>query len=85
MTMTQEEIEREMPALRFAGVFRRPSAEARSYVYGVLCAMLESELTPDQRDGWMFGGIEMEPDKRRLRTAIGLVMKELRRKAQGRR
>jgi hypothetical protein len=75
----------EVPELRFPGVTRRPSAEARAYVYMVLVAMLDNELGPGQEDGWMFGGIDLDADKQRLRTAIKLVMKDLKRKAQGRR
>lgn len=60
---------------------RRPQTEARRYVYGVLCAMLAHELTQEARDGWMFGGIEQEPDQRRLTKAIKAVIKECRRRA----
>lgn len=57
----------------------RPQAQARRYVYRVLFAMLDHELT--ERDGWMFGGIEQEPDQRRLTKAIEAVKKEIKRKA----
>jgi len=60
---------------------RKPNTEARRYVYAILVPMLEHELNSDQRDGWMFGGIEEEPDQRRLRKAIKAVMVEMRRKA----
>jgi len=70
-------------ALRFSGASgRTPQAEARRYVYGVMCAMLEHELTPEARDGWMFGGIEHEPDQRRLQKALRAVIVELRKKSQ---
>jgi hypothetical protein len=62
----------------------RPSAEARRYVYAVLGAMLEHELSEARNfnhDGWMFGGIEDEADRRRLTKAINLVRDEMRRKA----
>ncbi len=62
---------------------RKPQTEARRYVYGVLCAMLDSEFNdPDFHEGWMFGGIEHEPDRRRLTKAIKLVRAELARKAK---
>jgi hypothetical protein len=77
--------EGDVPALKFPGISRRPSAEARSYVYAIVHAMLDNELGHDQKDGWMFGGIELEADKVRLRAAIKLVMKEMRRRADGRR
>lgn len=54
---------------------RRPSAEARSYVYRVLAASLETDLV--DRDGWMFGGIENDADRRRVRRAAEKVIKEL--------
>jgi hypothetical protein len=57
----------------------RPSAEARRYVYRVTTMMLDHELT--DRDGWMFGGIAHEADKRRLRKAIKDVIKELTKKS----
>lgn len=71
-----------MTELRFSGsTGRQPQAEARRYVYNVMCAMLANEFSPDQRDGWMFGGIEYEADLRRLKKALRAVMAELRRKA----
>lgn len=56
---------------------RKPQTEARRYVYRVLGAMLDYELNPEERNGWMFGGIDQEPDQRRLRKAIEAVKKEL--------
>lgn len=72
-----------MSELRFTGDSgRRPQAEARRYVYGVLATMLEHELTAEARDGWIFGGIEFDADRRRLRRAVRDVVKTLRRRAQ---
>ena len=58
---------------------RTPQAEARRYVYALLVPMLEHELSDP--DGWMFGGIEEEPDKRRLTKAIKAVAAEMGRRA----
>lgn len=58
---------------------RRPQSEARSYVYRVLVAMLDHEITTDANE-WMFGGVENEPDQRRIKKAIRAVQAELRRK-----
>jgi hypothetical protein len=60
---------------------RKPQTEARRYVYAILVPMLEHELSGEACDGWMFGGIEEEPDKWRLTKAIRAVMVEMRRKA----
>lgn len=69
--------------LRFNGDSgRRPQAEARRYVYGILATMLEHELTPEERDGWIFGGIEFDADRRRLKRAVRDVVAVLRKKAQ---
>jgi hypothetical protein len=65
--------------LKFSGASgRRPQAEARSYVYSVIVAMLDNELGESQ--GWMFGGIEEEPDERRVRKAVKAVRAEMLRK-----
>jgi hypothetical protein len=61
---------------------RRPQAEARRYVYSVLATMLDHELSPEAYDGWIFGGIKFDPDKRRLRRAVKAVIVEMRRKAK---
>ena len=67
--------------MRFDGSSgRRPDAEARKYVYAVLASSLVSDLIDP--DGWVFGGIEDEEDKRRLRRVAKAVVEELRRKAQ---
>lgn len=69
-------------SLKFKGADgRKPSTEARRYVYALLVPMLEHELRDEARHGWMFGGIDEEPDKRRLRKAIKAVMVEMRKKA----
>ena len=69
-----------MTPLKFNGSSgRRPSAEARSYVYAVLASALETDL--GDPEGWMRGGIEEEPDERRVFKAARAVIKELRRKA----
>lgn len=61
---------------------RKPQTEARKYVYNVLSQMLECELSPDENEGWMFGGIEDDFDRRRLKKAIKAVISELKRKGQ---
>lgn len=61
---------------------RKPQTEVRKYVYNVLSQMLERELSPDENEGWMFGGIEDDFDRRRLKKAIKAVISELRRKGQ---
>jgi len=58
---------------------RTAQAKARRFVYAVLVPMLEHEL--GDPEGWMFGGIEEEPDKRRLAKAIKALMVEMRRRA----
>lgn len=60
----------------------KPQTEARKYVYNVLVQMLQQELSPDENEGWMFGGIYDEPDQRLLRKTIKAVMSEFRRKGQ---
>jgi hypothetical protein len=58
---------------------RRPSAEARRYIYAVMA----SALTEDMRDdgGWVYGGIESEFDRRRLASEARKVVAEFLRKA----
>lgn len=69
------------PPLRFDGsTGTRPQTEARRYVYAIVATMLEHE--PSDPDGWIFGGIEREEDKRRLRKAIRSVSSEMRKKAK---
>jgi hypothetical protein len=57
-----------------------PRKQARRYVYNVLTMMLDYELT--DREGWMFGGIDNECDRRRLKTAIRAVIREMTKKAK---
>lgn len=57
---------------------RRPSAEARRYVYRVLATCLDTDLGDDE--GWMLGGIDCEFDRRRVKRAAELVIEELLRK-----
>lgn len=61
----------------------KPQAEARRYVYSVLVAMLDHEVSsyPENVEGWMFGGIDNEFDRRRLEKAIRAVQAEMLRKA----
>lgn len=59
---------------------RTSEAEAKRYVYRILSRMLIQELHPDEHGGWMFGGIEEESDKRKLRRAIKIVIAEMDRK-----
>jgi hypothetical protein len=61
---------------------RKPQTEARKYVYNVLSQMLEHELSPDEDEGWMFGGIDDVFDRQRLRKAIKAIISELKRKGQ---
>lgn len=58
---------------------RKPSTEARRYIYAVLAASLESDMRDP--DGWVRGGIEDEFDLRRLRKEARKVFTELMRKA----
>lgn len=58
----------------------RPSAQARRYVYAVLASSLTDDLT--NSEGWVFGGMEDEVDRRRARKAAKLVIAELIRKAR---
>lgn len=69
-----------MSNLRFNGSSgSKPQTEARRYVYRIISTMLTSEL--GDREGWMFGGIDNEFDRRRLRKAIVAVRDEMKRKA----
>ena len=43
--------------------------EVRAYVYAVMASMLEQDAS-DESCGWMFGGIDSEFDRRRLRKEI---------------
>ena len=57
---------------------RKPSAEARRYIYRVLASSLAQDM--DDHDGWVFGGITNDCDRRRLVTAGKKVIAELIRK-----
>lgn len=71
-----------MGLLKFDGASGlKPQTQARRYVYRIMVTMLENELESNERDGWMFGGIEQEPDVRRLTKAIKEVAAEMFRKA----
>lgn len=62
---------------------RKPSTEARRYVYAVTAIMLEAELEMPLREAqWLFGDTELDEfDRRRLRKEAAKVVAELRRKA----
>ena len=53
---------------------------ARKYLYGVLWSILDYELSPDnlgKLEGWVFGGIETEHDKKLLVEAVERLQSEL--------
>lgn len=56
----------------------KPSAEARRYIYRVMATALDTDMTDDE--GWVFGGIDCEFDRRRLREAAKRVRADLLRK-----
>lgn len=58
---------------------RRPSAEARRYIYAILVAMISNDM--EDPDGWIRGGIDCEFDTRRLKNEAKKVAREMRRKA----
>lgn len=58
---------------------KRPSAEARRYVYAVAASSLETDLTDPE--GWLLGGLDDEVDRRRVKRETRKVAAELRRKA----
>lgn len=65
--------------LMFSGTSgRRPSSEAHRYIYKVLASSLQADL--NDAEGWVFGGVTQEPDRRRARKAAEVVIKELIRK-----
>lgn len=68
-----------MSKLRFNGDNgRKPTTEARRYIYRVLAASLEEDMKDYQ--GWILGGIDQEPDRRRLHIVAKKVVAELLRK-----
>lgn len=71
-------------AIKFDGSSgRKPQTEARRYIYRVMAAAIQNEVTGD-RDGWIFGGMENESDRRRLLKAADKVYAELMRKGDTR-
>lgn len=67
--------------LKFSGDSgRKPSAEARRYVYAVMASALETDLIDPE--GWVRGGLGNEFDDRRAKSAARKVITELRRKAK---
>lgn len=57
-------------------------AEARSYVYNVLCAMLDNELTYPIDAEWLLGGVTAINDQRRVARVAREVLEQLRKKAR---
>jgi hypothetical protein len=49
-------------------------------VYRVLAASIENDV--GDLEGWLLGGLEAEPDRRRVRKAAKAVVAELRRKGE---
>lgn len=60
---------------------KRPSVEARRYVYAVTAASLDTDLCDPE--GWVLGGLVDEADIRRAKKATKLVIAELVRKGRG--
>ena len=55
----------------------------RRYMLNVNSMMLENEFNaPDCREGWMFGGVENEEDRKLLETEIRIYIAELLAKAK---
>ena len=68
--------------MRFTGKQgMKPSAEARRYIYAALANFLEDDVD-HAPTGWMFGPLDDEFDRRRVRTEASKVVAELRRKAK---
>ncbi len=68
-------------ALKFSGESgRKPQTEARRYVYRIVAAMLANDGT--DAEGWLLGGIEEDPDRRRVRKAAKAVADEMLRKGK---
>ncbi len=67
--------------MRFDGSSgRKPSAEARRYVYAVLATIIDNDMDGDQQ--WFLGGLEDDCDRRRVRKAAKAVEAEMIRKAK---
>lgn len=62
------------------GSGRRPQTEARRYVYAVLASALSTDMSDPE--GWVFGGMEDEFDRRRAKKAGRAIIAELLRKAK---
>lgn len=64
---------------RFPGSKREARREARAYVYNICAAMLEAQYNtaPENREGWMFGGLEEEDDRRLVYEEIKRLESEL--------
>ena len=63
---------------------RKASTAARAYLYGVVASMLEAEYatSPANREGWVFGGIENDFDRRRLLKELKKLEAEMLRRAR---
>lgn len=59
---------------------RRPSAEARRYVLAVVATSIDNDL--GDREGWLLGGLEEEPDRRRVRNEAKKMIARLQREAK---
>lgn len=74
-----------MSDLKFSGDGKtKPSTQARKYVYRVIGAMLDHQLSDntENREGWIFGGIDNEFDRRRLTAAIKRIQLEMYKKGR---
>ena len=61
---------------------RKPSTEARHFVYARLARLLEDELDENQCAGWLYMEIDADEfDRRRIRAAAKKVAVELQKKA----
>jgi hypothetical protein len=59
---------------------RKPSAEARRYVYAVLATIIDNDMNGEQQ--WFLGGIDDDADRRRVRKAAKAVEAEMIRKGK---
>jgi hypothetical protein len=67
-------------ALTFNGKSgRKPQTEARRYVYRIIASMLANDAVDG--NGWLLGGLDEEPDRRRVKKAQRAVQLEMARKA----
>lgn len=62
---------------------RRISSAARAYVYGVCAAMLNDQYmnSPENIEGWMFGGIENDSDRELVLAELKRLEAEMDRRA----